>query len=101
MIPPTEQGSNEPASPELVPFDGIAMFLYESPEVLEAMLKHPYYTEVIEPDEHKLIDKEAFNGGQVATFTGLHVEVVDDKKDVWVGDDGLRAKYQKLFETYI
>lgn len=82
MIPATEPGSTEAASADLVPFDGIAMFLYKSQEVMDAMLTHPYYAEVIQPDEAKLIDKNAFNGGQIATFTGSQVAVLDDKKDV-------------------
>ena len=100
MIIPTEGNSTEPTSTDLVPFDGIAMFLYESPDVLGAMLSHPYYTDVVLPDENKLIDKEAFGGGMVATYIGAHVEVIDGDKDVWVGDKELRTKYQKLFEQY-
>ncbi|PVH68001.1 hypothetical protein DL98DRAFT_523015 [Cadophora sp. DSE1049] len=40
--PTTEGGATEHNSNELVDFDGIAMFLCESPEVLVAMLSHPY-----------------------------------------------------------
>ncbi|KAH6869521.1 EthD domain-containing protein [Thelonectria olida] len=100
-ILPTEAGASEPASKKLVDFDGIAMFLYESPEVLAAMLSHPYYIDVVEPDEHVFIDKNAFGGGMVATFVGNHIEAVDRGKDVWVGDRVRRKKYKKLFESYL
>jgi hypothetical protein len=100
-ILPVEAGASEPTSKKLVDFDGIAMFLYESPEVLTAMLSHPYYTEVVEPDEHVFIDKNAFGGGMVATFIGNHIEAVDRGEDVWVGDKITRRKYKKLFESYL
>ncbi|CRK11482.1 hypothetical protein BN1723_001814 [Verticillium longisporum] len=99
-IPATVAGAAEPASNELVDFDGIAMFLYEAPEVLGAMLSHPYYTAVVEPDEHVFIDKSAPGNGMVATYIGNHVEVVDRARDVWVGDDVTRIKFQQLFDSY-
>lgn len=101
MIPPTEGGATEPASTELVPFDGIAMFLYESAEALNDMLSHPYYLEVVAPDEEIFIDKEAFGGGMVATYIGAHIEAVDRAKDVWVGNLTTRAEYQEIFESYL
>ncbi|KPM44137.1 hypothetical protein AK830_g2470 [Neonectria ditissima] len=100
-IPPTEAGVSAPVSNELVDFDGIAMFLYSSPDVLTAMLSHPYYLEVVEPDEHVFIDKEAFGGGMVATYFGNNIEAVDRAKDVWVGDRATRRSYQKLFNSYL
>ncbi|KAH6672727.1 EthD domain-containing protein [Plectosphaerella plurivora] len=100
MILPTDAGSEVPAATEPVDFDGMAMFLYESADVLTAMLTHPYYLEVVEPDEHVFIDKTAHGGGMVATFIGTHVEVVDREKDVWVGDDATGIKYQQLFNSY-
>ncbi|KAH7141112.1 EthD domain-containing protein [Dactylonectria macrodidyma] len=100
-ILPTEAGASAPASQKLVEFDGIAMFLYESADVLTAMLSHPYYTEVVEPDEHVFIDKNAFGGGMVATFIGNHIEAVDRGRDVWIGDKVTRRKYQKLFDSYL
>ncbi|KAG7112774.1 Conidial pigment biosynthesis dehydratase EthD like protein [Verticillium longisporum] len=99
-IPATVAGAAEPVSNELVDFDGIAMFLYEAPEVLGAMLSHPYYTAVVEPDEHVFIDKSAPGNGMVATYIGNHVEVVDRARDVWVGDDATRIKFQQLFDSY-
>lgn len=101
MIPPTEGGATEPASTELVPFDGIAMFLYESDEALNDMLSHPYYLEVVAKDEEVFIDKEAFGQGMVATYIGAHVEAVDKGKDVWVGNETTLAEYQRIFETYL
>lgn len=76
------------------------MFLYEKPEDLSAMLAHPYYLEIVAPDEAKFIDKEAFGSGMVATFVGASVESVDDGSDVWVGDEETRLGYRRLFESY-
>ncbi|GKT66240.1 ethyl tert-butyl ether degradation protein [Colletotrichum tofieldiae] len=101
QILPTAAGSSEPASTEPVNFDGIAMFLYKSDEVLTAMLAHPYYLEVVEPDEHVFIDKAAFGAGMVATFVGTDIEIVDGKQDVWVGDQAIREKYEKVFQSYL
>ncbi|CAM1503372.1 Fc.00g081480.m01.CDS01 [Cosmosporella sp. VM-42] len=101
QIVPTAAGASEPASNELVDFDGIAMFLYGSADVLTAMLSHPYYIEVVEPDEHVFIDKEAFGNGMVATYIGKHIEAVDRARDVWVGDRATLRKFQKLFNTYL
>lgn len=101
LIPPTDGGASEPSSRDLVEFDGIAMFLYESPEVLADMLAHPYYVDVVEPDEHKFIDKNAFGGGMVATYIGMHVEAVDGARDVWVGDEKIREEYKEVFEGYV
>ncbi|CAG9982130.1 unnamed protein product [Clonostachys byssicola] len=101
QILPTKPGSETLASNELVEFDGIAMFLYESPDILTAMLSHPYYLEVVEPDEHNFIDKEAYGGGMVATFVGTHIEAVDRAKDVWVGNSKTRAEYRELFASYL
>ncbi|KAI9154743.1 Conidial pigment biosynthesis dehydratase EthD [Paramyrothecium foliicola] len=100
QIVPTAGGASAPDSTELVDFDGIAMFLYQSADVLTAMLSHPYYIDVVEPDEHVFIDKAAFGGGMVATYIGNHVEVVNRERDVWVGDDEVREKFQDLFDSY-
>ncbi|KAG8359307.1 hypothetical protein FVEN_g3055 [Fusarium venenatum] len=89
-----------PTSNKLVEFDGIAMFLYESADDLTAMLAHPYYIDVVEPDEHVFIDKSAYGNGMVATYIGEHIEVVGDERSVWVGDKKTRNKYQKLFKSY-
>lgn len=77
------------------------MFLYETPEVLEDMLAHPYYLEVVEPDEQEFIDKNAFGAGMVATFIGTHIEAVDGARDVWVGNEETRQKYEQTFEEYV
>ncbi|KAF5552881.1 hypothetical protein FMEXI_2661 [Fusarium mexicanum] len=99
-IVPTNAGATEPVSNELVDFDGIAMFLYESSDVLIDMLSHPYYVNVVEPDEHVFIDKSAHGNGMVATYIGEHIDAVDDAKSVWKGDKKTLAKYQKLFKKY-
>lgn len=100
-IPPTAPNAETLDTAGLIEFDGIAMFLYEKAENLDALTSHPYYTDVIEPDENKFIDKSAFNKGSVATFTGMQVEVVEDKQNVWEGNGTLREEYQKKFETYL
>lgn len=100
-IPPTEAGADGPASTELVEFDGIAMFLYPEPEALNAMLSHPYYIDVVLPDEHKFVDKKAFGAGMVATYVGTHIEAVDGGQDVWLGLKSTRDKYQRLFDSYL
>ncbi|KAM0551257.1 hypothetical protein ACHAPJ_008602 [Fusarium lateritium] len=100
-IVPTNAGATKPVSNKLVDFDGIALFLYESPDDLTDMLSHPYYLQVVEPDEHVFIDKSAHGNGMVATYIGKHIEAVDDTRGVWVGDRKTRAKYQKLFNSYL
>ncbi|EMT74233.1 EthD domain-containing protein [Fusarium oxysporum II5] len=99
-IVPTDAGATEPVSNNLVDFDGIAMFLYESADVLIDMLSHPYYVNVVEPDEHVFIDKSAHGNGMVATYIGEHIDAVDDAKSVWKGDKKTLSKYQKLFKKY-
>jgi hypothetical protein len=76
------------------------MFLYQSADVLTNMLSHPYYIEIVEPDEHILIDKSAYGSGMVSTYTGEHIEVVDDSRNIWEGDRKTLAKYQRLLGTY-
>ncbi|KAH7205535.1 EthD domain-containing protein [Fusarium oxysporum] len=99
-IVPTDAGATEPVSNNLVDFDGIAMFLYESADVLIDMLSHPYYVNVVEPDEHVFIDKSAHGNSMVATYIGEHIDAVDDAKSVWKGDKKTLSKYQKLFKEY-
>ncbi|KAF7554826.1 hypothetical protein G7046_g6706 [Stylonectria norvegica] len=101
QIVPTAAGAAAPESNTLVEFDGIAMFLYGSPDDLTAMLSHPYYLEVVEPDEHVFIDKTAFGKGMVATYIGKNIEAVDGGRNTWVGDRKTLAKYQKKFNSYL
>ena len=100
MILPQAAGSPEPESRELVGFDGVALFLYTNPDDIAAFVAHPYYKEVVAPDEAVFIDTQAYNGGMVATYVGPHVDVVEGGDDVWAGDDGTRAEYQALFDKY-
>ncbi|KAL7756413.1 hypothetical protein ACKLNR_013406 [Fusarium oxysporum f. sp. zingiberi] len=99
-IVPTDAGATEPVSNNLVDFDGIAMFLYESADALIDMLSHPYYVNVVEPDEHVFIDKSAHGNGMVATYIGEHIDAVDDAKGVWKGEKKTLSEYQKLFKEY-
>jgi len=70
-----------------VKFDGIAMFELPAPDTLVNALKDSYYAEVIEPDEHKILDKEGLGGGIVAKFDGKVVTAVDGGKAL-VGREG-------------
>jgi hypothetical protein len=36
----------------------------------------------------------------VATFSGRHVDVVENDADVWVGNETVREKYRELFADY-
>ncbi|KZL86880.1 hypothetical protein CI238_09235 [Colletotrichum incanum] len=98
---PTLVGQDAPSSNVPVDFDGIAMLLYPSVEVIHAFVTHPYYVNVVEPDEHIFMDKSAFGAGMVATFRGTHIDVVDDNEYVWAGDQATRQTYQELFEKYM
>ncbi|EXA33967.1 hypothetical protein FOVG_14831 [Fusarium oxysporum f. sp. pisi HDV247] len=82
-IVPTNAGATEPSA-----------------DVLIDMLSHPYYVNVVEPDEHVFIDKSAHGNGMVATYIGEHIDAVDDAKSVWKGDKKTLSKYQKLFKKY-
>ncbi|TDZ29962.1 hypothetical protein C8035_v003727 [Colletotrichum spinosum] len=80
---PTAAGATKPASDIPVAFDGIANFRYRRPDDLTAMLEHPYYRDIVGPDETVFIDKKAFGGGQVATFVGIFWGVVSNNNVVW------------------
>ncbi|KAH8883715.1 hypothetical protein GQ53DRAFT_663250 [Thozetella sp. PMI_491] len=101
MVLPTAAGSTTPNSTVPVEFDGIAMFLYKSADVLTAMLSHPYYLEVIAPDEAVFIDKSAFGNGMVATWIGTNIEVTENGLDVWEGNSTYGGYYQRLFNSYL
>ncbi|GKT52763.1 ethyl tert-butyl ether degradation [Colletotrichum tofieldiae] len=101
QVLPTLVGQDAPSSSVPVDFDGIAMLLYPSVEVIHAFVTHPYYVNVVEPDEHVFMDKSAFGAGMVATFRGTHTEVVDENESVWTGDPATRQTYQELFEKYL
>ncbi|KAJ0162940.1 hypothetical protein CTA2_3789 [Colletotrichum tanaceti] len=101
QVLPTLVGRDGPSSGVPVEFDGIAMLLYPSVEVINAFVTHPYYADVVEPDEHNFMDKSAFGAGMVATFRGAQIQVVDDNEYVWTGDPATRQTYMDLFETYL
>ncbi|KAJ0347623.1 hypothetical protein COL154_013825 [Colletotrichum chrysophilum] len=97
---PIVAGATEPASDVPVAYDGIAIFRYRSPDDLTAMLAHPYYKDVVSPDETVFIDKSAFGGGQVATHVGIYFGVVSNNNIVWVGNRTMEEEYQELFDSY-
>jgi hypothetical protein len=58
----------------------------------------PYYIQVIEPDEHNLIDKNSFAGGIVATFSSPIFEVMKGAKSQMKGNDA--DQYREKFEEF-
>lgn len=101
MTLPVEIGTDQPASLEPVEFDGIVQFTVQGPDEMEIITAHPYYLEIVVPDEGNFIDTEAFGHGRIASYMGRQVEGISQAEDVWVGDEELRAKYQEVFETYL
>lgn len=73
-------------------FDGIAMFLVPSLDSFSKAVEDPYYLNVVEPDEHNLIDKDAVGGGVVASFQGKMVTVVHDGVNAMASDQDLEVK---------
>lgn len=55
-----------------VEFDGIAIFLVTSLDAFKKMVQ--------DPDEHNLIDKTGPSGGIMASFEGLLVSVIQNRK---------------------
>lgn len=50
-------GASQGAS--ILDFDGHGEILVETSDSLKALMEDPYYKEVVEPDEAKLIDKQS------------------------------------------
>ncbi|KAF3760667.1 hypothetical protein M406DRAFT_19796, partial [Cryphonectria parasitica EP155] len=65
-----------------VEFDGIAMFLVPSLDAFRCMVEDPYYVNVVEPDEHNLLDKAGPGGGVVASVQGTVASVVQGGRTV-------------------
>jgi hypothetical protein len=68
---------------------------------LESFLKafqDPYYVQVIEPDEHHLIDKNSFAGGIVASFSSPIFQVLKGGHSQLSGSD--TDEYRKKFEEF-
>lgn len=89
----TQHTASEP-----VEFDGIAMFLVPSLDAFKQMVQDPYYLNIVEPDEHNLIDKEGPGGGVVASFQGVLLSVVKDGKDDT--DEGMKQEVKKAREWW-
>lgn len=70
---------------EPIEFDGIAMFLVPSLKQFTDAFSDPYYIEVIEPDERKMLDKDGPGSGVVASFQGKMIEMVENGKST-MGD---------------
>jgi hypothetical protein len=67
-------------------------------EAFHKAFQDPYYIEVIEPDEHNLIDKNSFAGGIIATFSSPIFQVMKDGKSQLKGAnvDEYRKKYEEF-----
>jgi hypothetical protein len=72
-------------------FDGIAMFEVSSIDQFPDAFKDPYFINMIDPDEHYMIDKSGFQGGLIASYVGNMVSVLDHGKSV-LGEKGEVAK---------
>ncbi|KAK2615008.1 hypothetical protein N8I77_001787 [Diaporthe amygdali] len=83
---------------EPVDFDGIAMFLFPSLDSFKAAVEDQYYLNVVEPDEHNLMDKSAPGRGVVASFQGSMIPVVQDGADA-TGDE-LRVEVKKARKAF-
>lgn len=83
LITPLPSSSSSPkASIEELPrnpvhFDGIAMFEVRNLEEFRKAFEDPYFTDVVELDEWKLIDKEGLCKGIVVSYSGKLVTVID------------------------
>lgn len=82
----------------LIEFDGIAMFLVPSLDSFKAAVEDPYYLNVVEPDEHNLMDKTAPGMGVVASFQGVIVPVVHNGVDAT--EEELSAEVVKSREAF-
>lgn len=86
-------------TPDLVEFDGIAMFLVPSLESFKAAVEDRYYLNVVQPDEYNLMDKNAPGRGVVASFEGVVVPVVQNGADA-TGNE-LNAEVLKSREAFV
>lgn len=73
------------------------MFEAESMDVIRAW-EHPYYKEVLEPDEYNFVDKKAEDKGLVAQSIGSTVAIVEEGKSVF-GEEG--GKERKQWEQFM
>lgn len=103
LITPLPSSASAPnASAEKLPdspvhFDGIAMFEVRSLEEFRKAFEDPYFKEVVEPDEWKLIDKAGLGKGIVVSYSGSLVSVIDRGLST-LGDQGEEAK--RKFEVF-
>ncbi|KAH7357586.1 EthD domain-containing protein [Pyrenochaeta sp. MPI-SDFR-AT-0127] len=86
---------NLPTTP--VEFDGIAMFLVPSLKQFTDAFKDPYYTEVIEPDEREMLDKDGPGSGVIASFQGPMIDMVHQGQNT-LGQRGLI--YREIFGEF-
>lgn len=57
------------------------MFLVSWLDVFRQIGAQPYTLNIVEPDEHALIDKKGPGGAVVANFQGAPISIVQDDKD--------------------
>jgi hypothetical protein len=67
------------------------MFEVASMETFHACFQEQYFKDIIEPDEHNLIDKQGFQQGLIASYVGKLVTVNNQGRSV-LGEKGKEAK---------
>ena len=82
-----------------IEFDGIAMFLVPSLKQFTNAFTDPYYIEVIEPDETKLLDKAGPGSGVVASFQGKMIDMIHHGQSA-IGIQGKHEEYRRAFEEF-
>ncbi|KAF1954557.1 hypothetical protein CC80DRAFT_550164 [Byssothecium circinans] len=78
ILPNNIPTTSSPSAPEneMEEFDGIAIFVVQSLEDLEAAFNDEYFRNVIQRDEKKFLDMERRGGYVVAQFQGKLVDVM-------------------------
>lgn len=84
-------------STEPVEFDGIIMFVVSSLEQFIEAFQDPYYINVIEPDEHELLDKNGPGHGFLASFSGEMTTMVNGNKST-LGEEG--CQFREIYDQW-
>ncbi|KAF2794195.1 hypothetical protein K505DRAFT_242652 [Melanomma pulvis-pyrius CBS 109.77] len=86
LIVPNSDPEN--SSTEAIEFDGIAMTLIPSMDAIAKRSDDPYFTEVIEPDEARFLDRDSPGKGIIAIFYGQSESFIEPEvKGEKGGDD--------------
>lgn len=73
------------------------MFEVASIETFRAAFQDAYFVDVVDPDEHNLIDKDGFQGGLIASYMGNMVSVLDHNQSQ-LGQKG--EAYRKEWDEF-